>query len=73
MPQPPPTSIMRPIGVPPSRRATSRQGVLAVQLVVANASYSDFIRDQILLPPVVELCVTLDLVGMHIFVFCCVD
>lgn len=69
VPQPPPTSILRPKGVPISCRKKLRQGVPAGQMVIADASYSDFVRDRKLLPPVVEICVIFDLVDMHFLLY----
>lgn len=62
VPQPPPTSILRPMVIPISRRVELRQGVPAGYLVIAHASLVIF------LPPGIEVCVILDFVDMNIFI-----
>lgn len=68
VPKAPSSSMLRTLGIPTRHRDGMRQDVPADCLVMVDANYHEFLRDHILLPPVVHVCVIFGFVDMNIFV-----
>lgn len=45
------------IDIPIGLRADMQKGMSTERLVLAEASYADFVHDRIFLPPVVQVCI----------------